>query len=99
MKLLRLWVLVVLASGLSSCVLGTVFSPDCRSCVGRGRLDCPSCEWGKVACSNTGCVRGKGCAICRYTLSIPCTVCRGEGTKRCEACRGSGRVEKIEEKK
>ena len=92
---MRLLVLGVLAAGISSCTFGTEFAPDCRPCAGRGRLDCPACEYGKVACSNSGCVKGEGCTICRFTLAIPCTVCEGHGTRRCEACRGTGRNEKI----
>ena len=91
---MRLLVLVAvggLAGGLSSCVFGTDFPPDCRPCEGNGRIDCTACSDGKVDCG--GCDTPAGCETCAFTSRVTCPTCDGHGTLRCEACRGTGRDE------
>ncbi|HAK96851.1 MAG TPA: hypothetical protein DCM87_18140 [Planctomycetes bacterium] len=83
-----------------------VVEQTCGVCGGKGNVDCPECDTGKVRgpcprCSGSGKER---CTTCKGTKGSPCTFCRGTGSVRqyrlsgeqwygpCERCGGRGRT-------
>ncbi len=83
-----------------------VVAETCEGCGGKGEVDCPDCDTGRVRGPCPRC-NGRGkerCSTCKGLKGTQCTFCKGTGSVRqyrltgeqgygpCDRCGGRGRI-------
>ena len=72
---------------------------SCGTCSGKGRVNCNSCNNGKVSCSNCSASGKVTCKKCSGQKSITCKKCYGDreryGKIDCPECKATGELAKI----